>query len=125
MRSIFKLPPLILAFALCSGCQKADPGPPNMMPEILGALQIRDGKERDAALATACRESADQGSAPAVLMGIPRIENVDLRDEVAADCAVRLDDTGQAEAAVEVAKLISSEPKRDELLGKLTPGSGS
>ena len=125
MRSVLKFAPIIVVLVLSVGCQPADPGPPNMMPEILGALQIRDDKERDAALATACRESADQGSAPAVLMGIPRIENASLRDEVAEDCAVILGDGGQTEAAVDVAKLISSESKRNPLLAKLTASSGS
>jgi len=122
-RSVLKFAPLIVALVLSSGCQPADPGPPNMMPEILGALQIRDVKERDTALATACRESADQGSAPAVLMGIPRIEDLGLRDEVAEECAVTLDDGGQTEAAASVAKLISSESKRAALLARLKAGS--
>jgi hypothetical protein len=125
MRTVLTLAPLIALLVLSGGCRRADPGPPNMMPEILGALQIRDGNERDAALATACRESADQGSAPAVLMGIPRIENVSLRDEVAEDCAVILGDGGQTDAAVDVAKLISRESKRDALLAKLTASAGS
>ena len=125
MRSVLKLAPMMLTLVLSGGCQPADPGPPNMMPEILGALQIRDGNERDAALATACRESADQGSAPAVLMGIPRIENASLRDEVAEDCAVILDDGGQTEAAVNVARLISNESKRDTLLARFNASAGS
>ena len=118
MRSVLKLSLMIVLLVVLSGCQPADPGPPNMMPEILGALQIPDGKERDAALAKACREAADQGSAPAVLMGIPRIENASLRDEVAEECAITLDDGGQTEAAVDVAKLISTASKRDSLLTK-------
>jgi hypothetical protein len=125
MRSVLKLALLIVVLGLSGGCQPPDPGPPNMMPEILGALKITDAKERDAALATACRESADQGSAPAVLMGIPRIEDPELRDEVAESCAVVLDDGGQTEAAVDVVKLISSEPKRDAVLAKLKPNSGT
>jgi len=123
MRSVPKLAPMILVLLVCGGCQQEDPGPPNMMREILGALQIRNGKERDAALATACRESAGQGSAPAVLMGIPRIENSSLRDEVAEACAVILKDDGQTEAAIDIAELISSESRRDDLLEKLTEGS--
>ena len=130
MRSVMKFARIQLAFlicicagCLCGGCHEADPGPPNMMREVLGALQIRDGKERDAALATACRESADQGSAPAVLMGIPRIEEGELRDKVAEDCAVILQDSGQPEAATDVAKLITIEAKRNELLAKLKEGS--
>jgi hypothetical protein len=123
MRSLLIIAPVILVLSYAGGCQKADPGPPNMMPQILGALQIRDGNERDATLATACRESAGQGSAPAVLMGIPRIEDSSLRDEVAAECAGILADDGQTDAAIETAKLISSESKRSELLEKLTGGT--
>ncbi|HEY2252882.1 MAG TPA: hypothetical protein VGH74_17545 [Planctomycetaceae bacterium] len=123
MRWLSKLVAAVLALLIFCGCQQADPSPPNMLHEILGALQIRDGKERDAALATACRESADQGSAPTVLMGIPKIEDVTLRDQVAEECAVSLDESGQAEAAVDVAKLISDESRRDRLLAKLRAGS--
>jgi|SRR5579872_5308996 len=123
MRSVLKLAATILVLLVSCGCRKADPGPPNTMRQVLGALQIRDARERDTALAAACRESADQLSAPAVLMGIPRIEDSSLRDEVAEDCAVILGDAGQTEAAIEVAKLISSESKRDDLLARLTEGS--
>jgi len=120
MRTLRKLAPVILMLALSGGCKPADPGPPNIMPEILGALKISDGRERDAALAKVCRDAADQGSAPAVLMGLPRIEDAGLRDKVAEDCAMILDAAGQTEAAVDVVKLISSESKRDALLAKLT-----
>src|SRR3954467_6982158 len=104
MRSVLKLVPMIVVLLNCVGCQPADPGPPNMMREVLGALQIRDARERDVALAAACRESAGQGSAPAVLMGIPHIEDSNLRDEVAEECAVSLDDGGQSDAAIDAAK---------------------
>jgi hypothetical protein len=117
--SVLNFVPMLVVLVLSAGCRPTDPGPPNMMPEVLGALQIPDVKARDAALAAACRESADQGSAPAVLMGVPRIEDVNLRDDVAADCAVALDSAGQSEAAVNVANLISGESKRDALLAKL------
>jgi hypothetical protein len=111
---------VFLLFVAAGGCREAnDPGPPNMMPNILGALQIRDASQRDAALAAACREAAGQGSGPAVLMGIPRIEDGGLRDEAAQECAATLGDLGQTEAAVEVAGLISDQPKRDELLARL------
>ena len=123
MRSVLKFASLILILLWTGGCQPAtDPGPPNMMRQVLGALQIRDVQERDAALATACRESADQGDAPTVLMGLPRIEDSQLRDQVAADCAGILVDVGQIDAAIDVAKLITNELKRDELLAKLGGG---
>ena len=120
MRPLLKLMLILLLLFWAGGCQGGnDPGPPNMMPSILGALQIRDARERDAALATACRESADQGSGPAVLMGVPRIEDSSLRDEIAEECAITLADGGQTEAAVDVAKLTSNQAKRDNLLARL------
>ncbi len=120
MRSILTIAPFVVVVLSIGGCQgPKESGPPNMMREVLGALQISDARERDAALATACRESAGQGSGPTVLMGIPRIEDSSLRDEIAEECAITLGDIGQTEAAVEVAKLISNESKRDEVLAKL------
>lgn len=120
MRPILTRAPLLLLFVVVVGCgPRTDPGPPNMMPNVLGALQIADVRERNAALATACRESAENGSGPAVLMGIPRIEDGDLRDALAEECARALSEGGQAEAALEVAKLISAQGRRDELLAEL------
>src|SRR5262245_16039526 len=114
MNSSLKLTCLLALFLATGGCRPAaESGPPNMMPSILGALQIPDAKERDAALKTACREAADEGSGPAVLMGVPRIEDSALRDQVAEECAIALGDAGQSEAAAEVARLISDEPKRN------------
>jgi hypothetical protein len=120
MHSLLKVTFLFLLLAAVGGCREAsDAGPPNMLPSILGALQIRDASERDAALAAACREAAEQGSGPSVLMGIPRIEESGLHDAVAQECATTLGDLGQTDAAVEVARLISDQPKRDELLARL------
>ena len=110
----------VLALLAAGGCSKEkDFGPPNVMPNILGALRIPDARERDAALAAAGRESAEQGSGPAVLMAVPRIEDAGLRDSVAEECALALADAGQAEAAIEVARLITVQKKRDDLLTKL------
>jgi hypothetical protein len=123
MHSVLRILALFWVLTISGGCHKPDPAPPNTMRNILGALRISDPTERDSALATACRESADQGVAPSVLMGLPRIENVELRDEVAEYCASSLDDAGQGDAAEEVAKLISDESKRKALLAKLSASS--
>ena len=120
MRTLVKSTAIFLLLFSAGGCHDAkEPGPPNMLPQLMGALQIRDARERDAALATACREAADQGSGPAVVMGVSRIEESALRDEVAENCALKLGDFGQTEAAVEVARQISDQPKRDEILATL------
>jgi len=120
MHAFLKFAPVFLVLLSAGGCGHAtESGPPNMMPNILGALQIGDARERDSALGTACREAADQGSGPAVLMGVPRIEDSRLRDEVAEECATKLTDMGQTEAAIEVARLISDQSKREQLLARL------
>ncbi|MBS0262909.1 MAG: hypothetical protein JSS02_13225 [Planctomycetes bacterium] len=113
---------LALLLVLLAGCERPEAGPPNMMPEILGALQITDSQERDTALAQACRHAAEQGSAPAVMMGLPRIDNVTLRDTVAADCAEVLNEAGQSAAAEDVARLISDETKRNAALAEVGAG---
>ena len=123
MHAFLKSASAFLLLLPAAGCwQATESGPPNMMPNILGALQIGDARERDAALGTACRDAAEQGSGPAVLMGIPRIEDSPLRDKVAEECAVKLSDMGQSEAAIEVARLISDQSKRDELVARLGGG---
>ena len=120
MRTLLKITPLVLALLSASSCQRTpEPGPPNMIPTILGALQTPDASARDTALGAACREAADQGAGPAVLMGVPRIEDNQLRDEIAEECALTLGEAGQTDAAVDVAKQISNEVKRDELVARL------
>jgi hypothetical protein len=119
MRFVEKLC-VILAAAFIAGCgSAADSGPPNMMNQVLGALQIPDAKERDTALAEVCRDSASQGSAPTVLMALPKIEDVALRDLVAEECAGILGGSGHADAAAEIANLITNEARRDEVLARL------
>jgi len=90
-----------------------------MMGQVLGALQIPDAKQRDTALAEVCRDSANLGSAPTILMALPKIEDVSLRDQVAEECATILENAGHSDAATEVANLISDETKRNEALAKL------
>jgi hypothetical protein len=115
---------LVLIPLASLGCQPANPVPSNEgMPEVLGALQVHGVKQRDDALATSCRSAADRGGGPAVLTGLPRIDNQTLRDEVAADCALKLHGRNEREAAAEVARLITNPAARDELLSKLNEGS--
>ena len=125
MWTIQKFILLAIVFAISMGCEKADPGPPNTMRAVLGALQIRDVEERDRALATACRESADHGAVPSVLMGLQRIESPALKDDVAEYCAIALNEHGESDGAEDVAKLISDESKRKKVLSKLSAENGS
>jgi hypothetical protein len=103
-----------------TSCQKTNSTEqPNTLHLVIGAARIANPKERDAALAEACRESANQGVSQAVLMGVPQINERTLRDAVAEECATTLDAAGQNEAAVEIAKLITDQTKREEMLATL------
>jgi hypothetical protein len=120
MTSILKLFPFFVLLFLAGGCNPPpESGPPNMMHHVLGALQMQDARERDTALASACREAAEQGSGPVVMMGVPRVHDATLREQVAEECALALGEAGEAEAAADVAKLIASEKKRHEVLAKV------
>ena len=120
MTSILKFLPFSLLLFLAGGCGPSpESGPPNVMHHVLGALQMQDARERDTALASACREAAEQGSGPVVMMGVPRIDDAALREQVAEECALALGEAGETEAAADIAKLIASEKKRDEVLAKV------
>jgi hypothetical protein len=115
---------LFLVLLAAAGCQPAQPGGSNEgMREVLGALQVHGVKPRDQALASSCRNAAEHGFGEAVLIGVPRIESKPLRDEVAADCALRLHEKKQPEAAGNVAKLIGNPTARGDVLSKLNTGS--
>lgn len=117
----FLLPLFLLA---TPGCLPGQPAESNEgMQDVLGALQVHGVKQRDEALAGSCRNAADRGFPEAVLLGIPRIENKTLRDEVAADCAQKLHDRQQAEAAGQVAALIANPAARERVRLQLNPGS--
>lgn len=123
MRQIQFLLFLLSTAIIETGCSKApDPEQPNSLHLVLGAAQTRNPKERDAALAEACRESSLQGSLPAVTMGIPQIADTKLRDSVAVECANIFFENGKTEEAVSIAELMKDEAKRHELLSNFGVG---
>lgn len=107
MHFLFKLAPFVLVVVVSCGCQRGKVDSPSMMHQVLGALQVRGDKERDAALAAACRECADQGDGQSVLLGIPHIRDKKLRNGVAEECVSKLQSARKAEAAQDVAELIT------------------
>lgn len=109
---------------LLMGCSDAPPPEqPNPLHQVIGASQIRNPKERDAALVEACRESAANSSTNALTMGIPQIGDVTLRDSIAIECATTLFDNGKTEDAATVAKLITDKTKRESLLSDFGEGT--
>ena len=120
MGSLFRLIPFVVVLVVSGGCQRNEPVAPSMMHLVLGALQIPDKVERESELASACLQCAIVGDAESVLLGIPRIEDENLRDDVAKECVQMLVSSDKKEAARKVVELITDPAKRDELSGTLT-----
>lgn len=119
MRHLFMLISLFLVSFAAFGCQRTDPAPQSQMHQVLGALQIPGRAERDAALAAACRECAAIADAQSVLLGIPRIEDKKLRDEVVKDCVATFVAADNSDVARELAELITDPALRVEVLSSL------
>jgi len=115
MRTPFRLISLALACSLSIGCQKNEPESQSMMHQVLSAMQIPDQADRDSALASACRECALAGDVESVLLGIPRIEDEQLRDEVAHGCVEGLVSADKRESVKNVVELIIDPAIRDEV----------
>ena len=120
MNTLFRLIPFVVVLFVSGGCQRSEPVAPSMMHQVLGALQIPDEDERDSELASACLQSAIVGDAESVLLGIPRIEDEKLRDDLAQQCVAMLVSADKKDAAKKVAELITDPAKRDGLSGTLT-----
>lgn len=94
-----------------------------MMDQVLGALQVQGAAKRDAALAEACRQSADAGDGFAVMQGLPLIQQESLRNQVAVECAEALSGCGKQNEAIDAANLITKEEQREELVNRLEAGT--
>lgn len=119
MRHLFMLVPMVLVSVVAVGCQRSEPVSQSMMHQVLGALQIPGRTERDFALATACRECAAVVDAESVLLGIPRIEDQKLRDEVVKDCVATFVAANRTEVARKLVELITDRTLRDAVLSTL------
>ncbi len=90
---------------LLVGCGRTEPEPVSMMHQVLGALQIPDKRDRNAALATACRDCAAAGDLESVLLGVPRITEKKLHDEVVHDCVQKFIQAGRDGDAKKISEL--------------------
>jgi hypothetical protein len=93
------------------------------MNRLEAALKISEQKQRVAALASVCTDSAKAGLGEVVLQGVAKIGEPALRDQTAAECALSLHESGQGAAANDVAKQVSDPTKRDDVLKSLSSGS--
>lgn len=119
MRYLVSLVSMVVVFAVAGGCQRSEPISQSLMHQVLGALQIPDRTERDSALATACRECAAAADAESVFLGIPRIEEQKLRDEVVKDCVATFVAASRMEVARRLVDLITDRTLRDSVRSTL------
>jgi hypothetical protein len=131
-----KIVTITVASLFCFGCERIRPeaaASPNqvassadgkeMLARVDAALKIGSYNDKDEALAAVCREAAKIGESEAVKKGVANISSLNLRDEVAADCAISLQASGKTPEATEIAEVISSYNKKDEVLKSLASGS--
>jgi hypothetical protein len=65
------------------------------------------------------KDAAVAGEGEIIKQALKGIENVTLRDNTAAECALKLNERGQRTLALEVAKIISLNDLRDQILDQL------
>lgn len=119
---------IALTFALLSGCSNNDFEPfaaPNKRAasfesQIASALSLNTSVERDDALGLVALDAANVGDVHWAKQAIRQISDWEARDDSAIFVAGRLKKGGKADAAVEVAEMISSSVVRSETLKLLT-----
>lgn len=105
MRHMVKIASSVAVPLLLFGCGRNEPEPVSMMHQVLGALQIPGKTDRDAALASACRDSAAAGDLESVVLGLPKIADKKLHDEVVRDCVQKFVDAGRDGDAKRISEL--------------------
>lgn len=86
------------------------------------AKAITFSNDRDQALSAVARDAAKAGDAPVTKAALGSINFTAVKDETAADCALKLAAAKQGTAANEVANMISFTTIRDATLKKLASG---
>jgi serine/threonine protein kinase len=101
---------------------KKDPREEGLAIRLEAALQITDPFDKDEALGKVTSDAAAAGFGDLVKKGVAAVGRLNV-DDVAADCALKLADAGQKKAAFEVAQMLKSLLKRDEIMKKLATDS--
>lgn len=119
---------IAVTIALASGCSSNDFQPfaapnkraPSFESQIASALSLNTPVERDDALAVVALDAANVGDVHWAKQALLKISDWEARDDSAIGVAGRLKKGGKADAAVEIAEMISSSAVRHETLKLLT-----
>src|SRR5262245_52539679 len=101
---------------------KDRPSAEQLRGRLEAALGITDPVRQGEALRVVARDAADAGAGDIVLQAVKRITDVAARNEVAADCAVRLARSGDPKGANLVTDQITDPAKRNEVRAKVAEG---
>ena len=116
---------LVLVMSFVVGC--SDQRTPRATSEQLkgrltAALAINDVNQRDAALKSVAQDAAEAAQGEIVTRAVYEINYSVTVDEVAYACALKLLERGQAQAAADVAKLMRTTSKQNEVLSRIAKG---
>jgi hypothetical protein len=75
--------------------------------------------QRDQVLLKVARESAEEGEGQVARLALEAIQDINVRDEAAATCALKIGENEGAEDALPVARMIRDVSRRNEVLQKL------
>src|SRR5262249_19348412 len=101
---------------------KDRPSAEQLRGRLEAALGITDPVRQGEALRGVARDAADAGAGDIVLQAGNRITDLAARNEVAADCAVRLARSGAPKRADLVPDQMTGPAKRNEVRAKVAEG---
>ena len=127
----------VLLLALAIGCGQpspttrpapapSTPKPPQTAEQLNGrleaALKMTNHAQQHEALKAVAEDAASASAAEIVTKALDAMDNHALRNEVAADCALRIAKRGDPKSAATVAERISNRAQRDDVLSKIAKG---
>ena len=87
--------------------------------KLQAALAMSAGPQKDQTLLNVAREAAGDGENEVVLFALQSVQDVNVRDEAAADCALEIAKNHGAESALPLARLIQDNARRNDVLQRL------
>jgi predicted Ser/Thr protein kinase len=87
--------------------------------KLQAALAMSVSPQRDQVLLKVARESAEEGEGQVARLALEAIQDINVRDEAAATCALKIGENEGAEDALPVARMIRDVSRRNEVLQKL------
>ena len=112
----------ILLFMGCSEHRTSHVTSEQLNGRLTAALAVNDMNQRDVALKSVAQDAAEAAQGEIVKRAVYEIHDAALMDQVTYDCALKLVERGQAQAAADAAKMLHDTSKANEVLGRIARG---